>query len=78
MIARSEEAKPLPLRPGEPARTEPVVATEAAFRDGDEWLDAVIARLDDNRSLLAQLLSYASFLGVTSSASRSSSSAESR
>jgi cysteine-S-conjugate beta-lyase len=29
-----------------------VIASEAAFRDGDAWLDAVLARLDANRSLL--------------------------
>ena len=33
-----------------------VIASEAAFRDGDEWLDQVIARLDGNRNLLKELL----------------------
>jgi cystathionine beta-lyase len=33
-----------------------VVASEAAFRDGDEWLDALLARLDANRTLLAERL----------------------
>jgi cysteine-S-conjugate beta-lyase len=33
-----------------------VVAAEAAFADGDPWLDAVLARLAANRSLLAELL----------------------
>ncbi len=32
------------------------LATAVAFRDGDEWLDAVNARLDANRRLLAELL----------------------
>ncbi|MGH2842439.1 MAG: MalY/PatB family protein [Solirubrobacteraceae bacterium] len=32
------------------------IAAEAAFRDGDTWLDAVIAQLDDNRTRLDQLL----------------------
>ena len=32
------------------------LATVAAYRDGDQWLDAVIARLDSNRRLLAELL----------------------
>jgi len=30
-----------------------VLATEAAFEAGDEWLDAVVAQLDRNRTLLA-------------------------
>lgn len=33
-----------------------VIATEAAFTDGDEWLDAVIRRLDSNRTRLGELL----------------------
>ena len=33
-----------------------VLAAEAAFTEGDEWLDAVLARLDANRSLLAERL----------------------
>lgn len=33
-----------------------VIAAEAAFDDGDEWLDAVLAQLDTNRALLARLL----------------------
>src|SRR5579884_3919094 len=33
-----------------------VVAGEAAFRDGDEWLDTVLAQLDENRGLLGRLL----------------------
>jgi cystathionine beta-lyase len=33
-----------------------VVAAEAAFADGDEWLDAVIRQLDLNRSLLIEQL----------------------
>jgi cysteine-S-conjugate beta-lyase len=33
-----------------------VVAAEAAFADGDEWLDAVLAQLDANRSLLGERL----------------------
>ena len=33
-----------------------VLAAEAAFADGDAWLDAVLARLDANRALLAELL----------------------
>jgi cysteine-S-conjugate beta-lyase len=33
-----------------------VLASEAAFDDGDEWLEAVLATLDANRSLLAQRL----------------------
>ncbi len=33
-----------------------VVAAEAAFADGDPWLDAVLAQLAANRSLLAELL----------------------
>jgi cysteine-S-conjugate beta-lyase len=33
-----------------------VLATEAAFRSGNEWLDAVIAQLDENRARLAGLL----------------------
>lgn len=32
------------------------IAAEAAYRDGDEWLDAVLAVLDGNRALLAGLL----------------------
>jgi cystathionine beta-lyase len=32
------------------------IAAEAAFRDGDEWLDGVLATLDDNRRLLGELL----------------------
>jgi len=34
-----------------------VLAAEAAFADGDEWLDAVLAQLDANRALLARTLS---------------------
>jgi cystathionine beta-lyase len=34
-----------------------LVAAEAAFAEGDEWLDAVLAQLDRNRSQLAGLLS---------------------
>jgi cystathionine beta-lyase len=33
-----------------------VLATAAAFRDCADWLDAVIAQLDENRGLLAKLL----------------------
>ena len=33
-----------------------VVATEAAFRQGGPWLDAVLGQLDENRGLLAKLL----------------------
>jgi cystathionine beta-lyase len=33
-----------------------VVAAEAAFRDGDEWLDAVLAQLAANRELLVERL----------------------
>jgi len=33
-----------------------VVAAEAAFSDGDAWLDAVIDQLDANRTLLGELL----------------------
>jgi cystathionine beta-lyase len=33
-----------------------VVAAEAAFAEGDEWLDAVLAQLDANRSLLGERL----------------------
>jgi cystathionine beta-lyase len=33
-----------------------VLAAEAAFAEGEEWLDAVLAQLDSNRSLLAELL----------------------
>jgi cystathionine beta-lyase len=33
-----------------------LIGTEAAYREGDEWLDAVIALLDGNRRLLAELL----------------------
>jgi cystathionine beta-lyase len=33
-----------------------VIASEAAFRDGDEWLDQVIRQLDRNRTLLGELL----------------------
>jgi cysteine-S-conjugate beta-lyase len=33
-----------------------VVAAEAAFSDGDEWLDAVLARLTANRELLGERL----------------------
>jgi cystathionine beta-lyase len=32
------------------------VATEAAWRDGDEWLDSVVAHLDRQRHLVAELL----------------------
>lgn len=32
------------------------IASEAAYAEGDEWLDAVIATLDGNRSLLGDLL----------------------
>ena len=32
------------------------IASETAYRDGDEWLDAVLAVLDHNRALLADLL----------------------
>ena len=55
---------------GEPARSEVArlpeiarhcghlgtLATVAALRDADDWLDAVNARLDANRRLLAELL----------------------
>ena len=34
-----------------------VVAAEAAFAEGDAWLDAVLAQLDANRTLLGRLLS---------------------
>jgi cystathionine beta-lyase len=33
-----------------------LVAAEAAFTEGDEWLDAVLAQLDRNRSRLGELL----------------------
>ncbi|MEU4560693.1 aminotransferase class I/II-fold pyridoxal phosphate-dependent enzyme [Actinoplanes sp. NPDC023936] len=33
-----------------------VIAHTAAFRDGGEWLDAVLAGIDENRRLLASLL----------------------
>lgn len=33
-----------------------VIAAEAAFTSGDEWLDAAIRRLDGNRALLRELL----------------------
>jgi cysteine-S-conjugate beta-lyase len=33
-----------------------VIAAEAAFADGDAWLDAVLARLDANRALLGERL----------------------
>ena len=33
-----------------------VIAAEAAFRDGDRWLDAVLAQLDANRALLGERL----------------------
>jgi cystathionine beta-lyase len=33
-----------------------VLGAEAAFRDGDPWLDAVLAQLDDNRRLLRERL----------------------
>jgi cystathionine beta-lyase len=33
-----------------------VLAAEAAFAEGDEWLDAVLAQLDVNRSLLGERL----------------------
>lgn len=33
-----------------------VLAAEAAFADGDPWLDAVLARLDENRLLLGRRL----------------------
>ena len=36
-----------------------VIAAEAAFADGDPWLDAVLARLDGNRALLADRLAAA-------------------
>lgn len=32
------------------------IAAEAAYREGDEWLDAVLAVLDDNRALLSERL----------------------
>lgn len=33
-----------------------VIAAEAAFDEGDDWLDAVLAQLDTNRALLGELL----------------------
>lgn len=33
-----------------------VIASRAAFEEGDEWLDQVIAQLDRNRALLGELL----------------------
>jgi cystathionine beta-lyase len=33
-----------------------ILAAEAAFTDGDEWLDAVLAQLDANRALLRERL----------------------
>jgi cysteine-S-conjugate beta-lyase len=33
-----------------------ILAAEAAFAEGDDWLDAVLAQLDANRSLLAERL----------------------
>jgi cystathionine beta-lyase len=33
-----------------------MIAAEAAFTDGDSWLDAVVGQLDRNRSLLSELL----------------------
>ena len=36
-----------------------VIAAEAAFADGDPWLDAVLERLDGNRALLADRLAAA-------------------
>lgn len=49
------------LTAGPPARNDSwsplgVVAALAAYRDGDEWLDALIVRLDAQRRLLADLL----------------------
>jgi cysteine-S-conjugate beta-lyase len=41
---------------GEHAGLLGVLAAEAAFRDGDGWLDAVLAQLDANRTLLAERL----------------------
>jgi cystathionine beta-lyase len=41
-----------------------VVAAEAAFGDGDPWLDAVLAQLAANRSLLSELLAR-ELIGVT-------------
>lgn len=35
-----------------------VAATEAAWRDGDAWLNAVLAQLDENRRLLGDLLAH--------------------
>ncbi len=34
-----------------------MIASEAAFAAGDEWLDAVVAVLDGNRRVLSELLS---------------------
>ena len=33
-----------------------VLASEVAFSDADDWLDAVLVRLDENRTLLGRLL----------------------
>ena len=52
--ARETMARLLPL--GEHAGLLGVLAAEAAFRDGDEWLDAVLARLSANRTLLGERL----------------------
>jgi cystathionine beta-lyase len=41
---------------GERAGLLGVLAAEAAFVDGDEWLDALLAQLDANRSLVADRL----------------------
>ena len=32
------------------------IAARAAFSEGDEWLDDIIARLDDNKRMLGELL----------------------
>jgi len=43
-------------KPWERASLLGLVAAEAAFAEGDDWLDAVLAQLAENRRLLGELL----------------------
>ncbi|GHB42402.1 cystathionine beta-lyase [Streptomyces spinoverrucosus] len=58
-IAGPESAADLALMPGEVSHGPShlgIIAHTAALRDGTAWLDALLAGLDENRRLLAELL----------------------
>lgn len=54
--AAADDLARMPEEVGHGASHFGVIAHTAAFTDGDEWLDALLAGLDANRTLLAELL----------------------